>query len=229
MPYTHAFDQLFTLFALIAVAIYLARTLLGVALLIVGAIPSRIGAKARAAGTRITPRLVMRIVSAVTGMLIAATGIGASAALAAPSPSATASSHVTENHALDEDDELMVIDRGPTPMSGTTGISKANTSKPTSSSPTSMVSPQTAPSAVATASEVAEPAPRRNTPPKPRSTVIVKQGDTLWSIAASQLDVKPTDRQIDREWRRWYRANKQVIGSNPDVIVPGMKLEAPTS
>lgn len=59
--------------------------------------------------------------------------------------------------------------------------------------------------------------------------VTVKAGDSLWSIAASRLSTDPTDLQIDRSWREWYSANSALIGSDPNLILPGQQLLPPTS
>ncbi|MEJ7648917.1 MAG: LysM peptidoglycan-binding domain-containing protein [Nakamurella sp.] len=59
------------------------------------------------------------------------------------------------------------------------------------------------------------------------ATVVVHRGETLWSIAARQLGPDATDAQIDTAWHHWYTANREVIGDNPDVILPGQQLHAP--
>jgi hypothetical protein len=53
-------------------------------------------------------------------------------------------------------------------------------------------------------------------------------GDTLWDIAAALLS--PAGRSagnIDRYWRQIYRANRSVIGADPDLIHPGARLHVP--
>ena len=65
-------------------------------------------------------------------------------------------------------------------------------------------------------------------PSKPRSGHPVEPGDTLWDIAAAQLP--PTERSpvsVDRYWRQLYRANRRVIGADPDLIRPGTRLDVP--
>ena len=55
---------------------------------------------------------------------------------------------------------------------------------------------------------------------------IVAAGDTLWDIAAAQL--LPAERSaetIHRSWQQVYRANRSVVGDNPDLIRPGMRLD----
>jgi nucleoid-associated protein YgaU len=57
--------------------------------------------------------------------------------------------------------------------------------------------------------------------------IVVAQGDTLWSIAAAHLDAPATDEHIAAAWPRWYRANRGVIGPDPDLILPDTLLRRP--
>jgi LysM domain len=55
---------------------------------------------------------------------------------------------------------------------------------------------------------------------------IVAAGDTLWDIAAAHL--MPAERsatRIHRYWQQVYRANRSVVGADPDLIRPGMRLD----
>lgn len=58
---------------------------------------------------------------------------------------------------------------------------------------------------------------------------VVVRGDTLWDIAAANLPDGASNADIARETQRWYQANRQVIGENPDLILPGQILQAPPS
>jgi nucleoid-associated protein YgaU len=59
-------------------------------------------------------------------------------------------------------------------------------------------------------------------------TVVVHRGDTLWSIAARHLGPGATAAEIAHEWPRWYAANRNRIGADPDLILPGTPLVPPT-
>ncbi|MFD2082039.1 LysM domain-containing protein [Actinopolymorpha cephalotaxi] len=59
--------------------------------------------------------------------------------------------------------------------------------------------------------------------------VVVKRGDNLWNIAKQHLPENAGNAEINREWHRWYDANRQVIGDNPDLIQPGQILTPPQS
>ena len=58
--------------------------------------------------------------------------------------------------------------------------------------------------------------------------VVVRRGDSLWSIAARQLGPGADAAQIAAAWPRWYAANRTVIGPDPDHIRPGQVLVPPT-
>lgn len=58
-------------------------------------------------------------------------------------------------------------------------------------------------------------------------TVVVRAGDSLWSIAAEHLGPLATDAEIAAHWPRWYERNRETIGSNPHLIIPGQVFEAP--
>ncbi len=51
-------------------------------------------------------------------------------------------------------------------------------------------------------------------------TYTVRKGDSLSKIAKSLLGDA-------RKWRDIYEANKDVVGSNPDLIQPGQVLKIP--
>ncbi|MDQ4125019.1 MAG: LysM peptidoglycan-binding domain-containing protein, partial [Actinomycetota bacterium] len=66
----------------------------------------------------------------------------------------------------------------------------------------------------------------RREPAERRQWHAVLPGDTLWSIAAERLGTDDV-RRIARYWPRIHRANREVIGANPDLIRPGQVLELP--
>ncbi|MEE2521377.1 hypothetical protein V1639_06140 [Pseudarthrobacter sp. J75] len=59
--------------------------------------------------------------------------------------------------------------------------------------------------------------------------VTVLAGDSLWTIAARALGPHASDLDVALDWPRWYEANKAAIGDNPDVLLPGQILQAPSS
>ena len=63
-------------------------------------------------------------------------------------------------------------------------------------------------------------------PPQPARTAnyLVKPGDSLWSIATGLLPRTADHRSVEDTWMRLWSANFPEIGSNPDVIHPGLRL-----
>lgn len=61
----------------------------------------------------------------------------------------------------------------------------------------------------------------------PSAMVQVRPGDCLWSIAAQALGANPTNADVDRSWRAIYAANRTAIGTDPNLIHPGLILTLP--
>lgn len=57
--------------------------------------------------------------------------------------------------------------------------------------------------------------------------VVVRPGDTLWSIAARHLPADAGAADVTRAWQRLHRHNRAVIGDDPDLIRPGQRLVLP--
>ena len=57
--------------------------------------------------------------------------------------------------------------------------------------------------------------------------VVVRRGDTLWDLAGRHLGPGATSADVAQEWPRWYAANLEVIGPDPDLILPGQELRVP--
>jgi LysM domain len=84
----------------------------------------------------------------------------------------------------------------------------------------------------------ARPSPRRSAAPLPPwlgggpSTPApghtVEAGDTLWAIAAARLTpAQRSSASVHRYWQAIYRANRAVVGGDPNLIRPGMRLAVP--
>jgi nucleoid-associated protein YgaU len=86
--------------------------------------------------------------------------------------------------------------------------------------------PLDAPGARAHAAAPVLAAPRRAAASQ-ASEVVVRRGDTLWSIAARHLGPGATDAEIALDWPHWFTANRAVVGSDPDLLRPGQRLRPP--
>jgi len=73
----------------------------------------------------------------------------------------------------------------------------------------------------------ADPADDRGKRPDSVRRVVVRPGDSLWTIAERHLGPDATAQAVSTEWRRWYAANRACIGPDPHLIIPGMVLHAP--
>ncbi|MDX6199126.1 MAG: hypothetical protein QOJ79_2277 [Actinomycetota bacterium] len=59
------------------------------------------------------------------------------------------------------------------------------------------------------------------------TAVVVEPGDSLWRIAAHHLAADASTAQIAQAWPSWWSANRGAIGSDPDLIHPGLSLTPP--
>jgi hypothetical protein len=58
-------------------------------------------------------------------------------------------------------------------------------------------------------------------------SVLVRPGDTLWAIAAAHLPAGAGADHVARAWRVLYDSNRTLIGPDPDLITPGIRLRLP--
>jgi nucleoid-associated protein YgaU len=70
---------------------------------------------------------------------------------------------------------------------------------------------------------------RSGQPVRVPARVVVKPGDTLWSIAATELGPNASAEDVANRWPAWYAANRPLIGPDPDLILPGQVLRIPAS
>jgi nucleoid-associated protein YgaU len=62
---------------------------------------------------------------------------------------------------------------------------------------------------------------------RPPRTVVVGPGDTLWGLADATLAPGASASAVSDRWHRIYRANRAVIGADPDLIQPEQRLRLP--
>jgi len=64
-----------------------------------------------------------------------------------------------------------------------------------------------------------------------RNDVVVAPGDSLWRLAerdlAARTGAAPTAAQTAAEWPRWWAANRDQVGDDPDLVHPGTTLTPP--
>lgn len=64
--------------------------------------------------------------------------------------------------------------------------------------------------------------------PGPSEGVVVHRGDSLWSIVERELGPDATASEVAATWPAWYAVNRDRIGPDPDVLLPGSTLQRPT-
>lgn len=67
---------------------------------------------------------------------------------------------------------------------------------------------------------------RHDSSPQPRA-VRVRPGDSLWRIAQRNLPPGADAERVARVTQRWYAANRDRLGPDPDLIQPGTRLRPP--
>jgi nucleoid-associated protein YgaU len=89
----------------------------------------------------------------------------------------------------------------------------------------------TAPTAQPVRREGADPslvtAARRRTGVVLDEQIVVRRGDTLWSLSERFLGPAASVAQVAQLWPRWYSANETVLTGGPDHLLPGMRLTPP--
>ncbi|MGN8245995.1 LysM peptidoglycan-binding domain-containing protein [Cellulomonas soli] len=177
-----------------------------------------------AAVHRLAPTIVRRAlaVTVTTGLgLSLATGAHA----AAPSPTPAGPTGVATA-------EATAPSLGWTPTAGATDpAAPADTLwRPTGTSAVTATVPAPGPTTVSRVT-AQQPAPLAATAEatQPPTTVVVQAGDSLWDIAARHLPAGAGDADIASAWPQWYKANRDVIGDDPDQLQPAQVLHAPTT
>jgi nucleoid-associated protein YgaU len=164
----------------------------------VSLLPGRLGRLGHAVAHRMTPAALRRVVITAAGTSILLSPVSA---LAAPAT-------------------------GGTPATGAASVLPP-LGWPTDPEPST--SPHTEPAPLTQPRPSGDPGPsgQATTGQATTGQVTVRPGDSLWSITADRLGATPSAARIQAEWPRWYAANRQVIGADPNLIRPGVSLRAP--
>lgn len=161
------------------------------------------------AATALTPSLLRRVVAAGVGVGLGLAGT--SAATAVETDLGWQPTVATEDATGAETGAPAPSREGLVPMAGTTSAQP-----PVGGVPVSTSSP-------ASPGPGAMPAEVRET-----EVVTVEPGDTLWSLAAERLGEDVSDAQVSAAWPHWHETNRDVIGADPDLLLPGQVLTVPS-
>lgn len=177
-------------------------------------LPGLAGQALAAVSRRVAPAAVRRAVQVALGLTVAVGTLGASPALAAPGPppgpagAPAVSLDWAGAPAPTEDGAPRNLDWPDTTGTGTTAREQAR-SAPTAPEPTAAAAAESAPG---------EP-------------VVVRPSDTLWDLAEQDLAARgtsaPTDAEVAQAWPSWWAANREAVGDDPDLLLPGTHLTPP--
>lgn len=194
------------------------------ALSLAAQLPGAIGVAARDLRDRVTPALVQRWAALVLGASVGATLAPGSAVAAVPTSAAPTSSSSLPDPAFAATHDPHARGATAAPAPGwLPDAAGARTSGRQSLSEPGWV-PGRPPARHRTDPQLLT---GRQRPGDAERAVVVRRGDTLWSIAADHLGPTATDVEIAREWPRWHEANHAVIGDDPHVLLPGAQLTPP--
>ena len=202
----------------------------GTALEVLSHVPGFIGASARVWSKRLTPALARRIAAVILGVGVGVAG-GPTQAVAGPRSASVASSVAAPGVLpTDSSSSTPVPDPGfaPSPIaSGLTPtahqhVGSAEPPAPGFTPTAPRVRPQVDPRLLGGRAPAGSAITRTST-----SEVVVHRGDSLWSIAARHLGPHASDAEIAHAWPQWFELNRDVIGDDPDLILPGQILRTP--
>lgn len=221
-------------------------------------LPGELGRAACRLRDRVTPAIVRRWAAVLLGASVTASVLPGTAVAAvrpderaaAPAPgwrASTTEPSTTRPSAATQLPEPGWLSTPPSPTSVPSAQAPTSTAAHPSAASPSAGSPTTAPQSAATSRvPVTAPAPgwtprrppaRQRTDPRlltgrtrahTSDEVVVRGGDTLWSIAATHLGPGASDLEIAEAWPRWHAANVTSIGPDPHSLLPGTRLNPPT-
>lgn len=187
--------------AVVALAAWALAAWLGVVVLVtsLGRLPGLPGRACAAVARRTAPSAVRRAVEVALGLGLAtgALGAGPASAVTVDGHAARQLPGATSAPAPAGPERIPIADQGPGPAPATGPVGSDSLDWPRTAAP----------------------------------DVVVQPGDTLWGLAEQALrataSAPPSDTAVAHAWPAWWAANRQVIGEDPDLILPGTVLSPP--
>lgn len=192
---------------------------LGLLATVISAVPSRIGVAAAGVRDRVAPTAVRRAAGLLLGVAMA--GSLAPGAVAAPTAPTSAPTSVAAESVPEE----IAAAAAPRPSWSVAPVPQPIVEHAEEVEPAP--SPEWTPAPVRDQPPVSLTAQRTDAPERTDARVVVRRGDTLWDLAAAHLPPGASDTEIATEWQRWYATNREVVGPDPDLILPGQVLTVP--
>lgn len=197
------------------------------------------GAALRAVADATTPLLLRRLIAAAVGAAVLGGASAPAFAGSRPAPAAAASASGLSWPSTSRTSSEPATTPSSSPTTTSAPAPATSTTAPATSAPAARPgtgpraaeasNPQTPSSQTPNSQTSTAPSRTSQVPATGRTTteVVVRSGDTLWSIAARNLPAGSTRAAVAAAWPRWYAANRAVIGSDPDHLRPGQRLVAP--
>ncbi|CAM4105706.1 LysM peptidoglycan-binding domain-containing protein [Janibacter anophelis] len=214
----------------------------GLALAVMAEAPGRVGAVAARLRDRVTPAVVRRWAAITLGASVTASVLPGTAVAAVqatprtgtPDPGWLPSPTTAPATSVATSSPTGLPDPGWTGRPATTPTTRTES---TGTSPTSTPAVRPSTSAPIPGWTPRRPSARHRTDSRlltgrhrvdPVDEVVVRRGDSLWTIAAARLGPDATASEVARAWPRWHAANAERIGPDPHLLLPGTRLSPPT-
>jgi nucleoid-associated protein YgaU len=215
-------DALITLLGAVIAWVVFGYLALGAVLALLATLPGAAGAAFDAVSAHITPRAYRRVAQLALGLTVVAGPAIGTAAQAAPNDVTTSVSAVASRVNLDRPGD------SPANVGARVDLDRPDTPSDNGGSRVDLDRPGTGGIGAKTAGAASDLLVRPTRDQGDHSYTVVR-GDCLWDIAKAHLPAGATDSQIDAEWHRWYAANRSIVGTNPDLILPGQVFTPPPS
>ena len=218
------FDDLLGLLALAAGLTVIAWWLLSLAMAIASALLERTGHNAAARVTgRFTPVFMRRLAMAAVGVQLLGAPLAHADAMPAAAPSSSNGTSLSAAWApLAERRPVL-----PAGHSADSGVIEGSGVPAGSVAEGSELQPQWKPRVPVVEPGLITSLPARATAEPDHRELPVRAGDSLWTIAARELGPGASEVEIAARWPLWYQANRNVIGADPNVLLPGQLLSPP--
>lgn len=194
-------------------------------LLLVGAVaalPGRQLALLRTVTMRVAPRLAPRVAAGLVGSVVVLSSAGAAQANG-PVVVTTPESAPAGDARLAAGAELV---GEADPAAGAELAGEAERAAEARPAPEPGWRPTTSPAQPTPGGAAIELVSRGTAQP---DTVVVRAGDTLWDLAARHLGQEADAAAIAEEWPRWHEVNRDAIGDDPHLLLPGTVLVPPAA
>ena len=196
-------------------------------------LPGRLGRSADRWSRRVTPAVARRAAGLVLGVGVGVVGGQAQAVATGPSVTVAVDASTSDGRHAPDPGFRVTVTSTPvtsTPATSTPATATAPTPPPTDPAPMTSTDP------VAPGFTPAPPRVRPQADPgllgarvtaATADEVVVHRGDSLWSIAGRHLGPDASAAEVDRSWREWFSLNRDTVGEDPDLILPGQVLRVP--